>query len=146
MRPLLSLLELSDSLRHWARKDRLVSTLASGLRGEDLAHRFLQRAGLRVVARNHRGFGGGEVDIIAWDGSTLAFVEVKSRATDEFGDPERAIGGLKQALLRRAAHDYCRTANLPISIVRFDVVAIVFGPPFSIEYRRDTFSLREPVA
>src|SRR5205823_14536290 len=60
--------------------------------GEDLAHRYLQKHGCTVVARNYRPPSGpGEIDLVAWDGESLAFVEVKTRATAEFGAPESAV-------------------------------------------------------
>src|SRR5450432_3006906 len=59
--------------------------------GEDLAHRFLRRQGYTVVARNYRsGSGAGEIDIVAFDKQDLVFIEVKTRASDEFGSPDRA--------------------------------------------------------
>ena len=73
--------------------------MARGQLGEDLAHRFLRRHGCTVVARNYRPrHGGGEIDLVAWDGGTLAIVEVKTRASDEFGAPERAVDAGKAAL------------------------------------------------
>ena len=67
--------------------------------GEDLAHRHLRRNGCTVVARNYRvPSGGGEIDIVAWDKDKLAFVEVKTRATADFGQPEVAVDSEKHEL------------------------------------------------
>ena len=75
--------------------------------GEDLAHRYLQARGCIVVARNYRTLSGsGELDLVAWDGPTLAFVEVKARASVEFGAPEGAVDAEK----RRRADHVIRTA------------------------------------
>lgn len=114
---------------------------ALGRRGEDLAHRFLQGAGMAVVARNYRmASGAGEVDLIGWERDTLVFVEVKSRQTADYGAPERAIGEEKERSLVRAAREYARHAGVPWERVRFDVVTVVFSSPPVIAHWRDAFS------
>src|SRR5579871_6967243 len=126
------LYEFADVLRHHGRKRHLAQDLVTGRRGEDIAHRYLQRAGIVIVARNFRmASGHGEVDLIGWEGDTLVFIEVKSRCTDEYGAPERAIGHAKEASLFRAAREYARHADVPWEKVRFDVVSIVFTTPRS---------------
>ncbi len=114
---------------------------ALGVRGEDLAHRFLQRSGFAVVARNYRmASGAGEVDLIGWESGTLVFVEVKSRQSEDYGAPDRAIGEEKQSSLLRAAREYARHAAVPWGKVRFDVVTVVFSHPPAITHFRDAFS------
>ncbi len=74
-----------------------------GQRGEDLAHRHLRRKGFTVVACHWRPpQGGGEIDIVAWEGDALVFVEVKTRASGEWSAPERDIDAEKIHALRRA--------------------------------------------
>lgn len=122
-----------DWLRHRARLRRWEPNLALGRRGEDLAHRFLRRQGYLIVARNYRlSAGDAEADIIAWDGDALAFVEVKSRSTEAFGPPERAIDAVKRAHLLRVAREYTRKSDTPWEKVRFDLVAVVLGEPIEI--------------
>lgn len=129
---------LSDYLRHRARRKRWTADLAAGRRGEDIAHRFLQRMGMTVVGRNYRmESGAGEIDLIAWDGETLAFVEVKSRGTDDYGAPDRAIGPQKLQTLLRAARDYARRSETPWDKVRFDVVCVLLRSPPEITHYRD---------
>jgi putative endonuclease len=112
---------------------------ALGREGEDLAHRSLQRAGLIVVARNYRTPGGSaEADLIARDGETLVFIEVKTRETDEFGAPDRAIDSVKQDKIRRAALNYLRRSGHDPAKVRFDIISIVGA---RIEHFRDAWSL-----
>jgi len=119
-----------DSLRYSKHRN-------TGRRGEDLAHRFLKKRGYTVVARNFRlSSGDAEADIIAWDGETLAIVEVKSRETANYGPPERAIGDEKRRHMLRVARAYARKINLDWSRVRFDVVTVIFHPQ-SIELHRD---------
>jgi putative endonuclease len=108
--------------------------------GEDLAHRYLRSHGCTVVARNYRTrSGSGELDLVAWHGPTLVFVEVKTRATAEFGPPDRAVDAEKRAHLRRAARDYARRAGVEFRKTRFDIVSIVLSDPPKIEWLRDAF-------
>ncbi len=134
------LYEFADVLRHQAQKRHLNADHALGRRGEDIAHRHLQRAGIVIVARNYRmASGGGEIDLIGWEKDTLVFVEVKSRQTDEYGAPDRAIGEQKQFSLLRAAREYARHAEITWEKVRFDVVTVVFSTPPSVVHFRDAF-------
>lgn len=134
------LYEFADVLRHHGRKRHLSQDHALGRRGEDIAHRFLQRAGVIIVARNYRmASGAGEVDLIGWEDDMLVFVEVKSRQTDEYGTPDRAVGPQKQINLVRAAREYARHAEVPWDKVRFDIVNVVFTTPPSVTHFRDVF-------
>lgn len=130
----------------WARhKARLRGNLqhALGRRGEDLAHRYLQRSGMLVVARNWRPRPGGlELDIVARDGETLVFVEVKSRTSEEFGSPDRAVGPDKHQRMLRAAMEYARRADIEWRLARFDIVSVVLADPPAITHLRDVLSAR----
>jgi putative endonuclease len=141
---LTSLYRLADFARRQGRARSWEEDRAIGRRGEDIAHRFLQRAGMTVVARNHRTPGGsGEVDLVAWDNDTLVFVEVKTRSTAAYGPPERAIGPEKQQKIIHAARDYVRRSNTPWENVRFDTVSIVLGTPPAVEHTRDVFTIHK---
>jgi putative endonuclease len=130
-------LSLSDAARHLARRRVWSPERASGRRGEDLAHRFLQQHGFRVVARNYQArSGGGEIDLIAWDGGTLVFVEVKSRGTEEFGAPDRAVDREKRRALVRTAQEYARRARVEWEKVRFDTVSVVLSDPVAVTHTR----------
>jgi putative endonuclease len=108
--------------------------------GEDLAHRFLRAHGCTVVARNYRTLSGtGEIDLVVRDGGKLAFVEVKTRASDQFGPPESAVDAEKRERVQRAARDYARRADIPWRDTRFDIVSIVLDRPPRIEWLRDAF-------
>jgi putative endonuclease len=92
-----------------------------------------------VVARNYRPpAGGGEIDIIAWEAKWLAFVEVKTRANQDFGSPDAAVDEEKREFLRRAARDYARRAGVAWECVRFDLVNVVLEPRH-VELFRDAF-------
>ena len=132
----------SDWLRHVARRRRWTPTLALGRRGEDLAHRFLRRQGYTIVARNYRlPAGDGEADLIVWDGDTLVIVEVKSRQSDEYGPPDRAVGDDKRAHLRRLARAYARKTDTPWERVRCDVVTVVFAGRPQLQLVRNAFNI-----
>lgn len=131
------LLALFDRLRDRRRRQLWTPTQATGRRGEDMAHRYLRRQGYIVVARNYRlSAGDAEADIIAWDGETLVIVEVKTRESDAYGPPDRAIDEDKRRALARVAREYARkTGKIPQ--VRCDVVGIVLGMAPRIELFRD---------
>jgi putative endonuclease len=107
---------------------------ALGRRGEELAVRYLRRRGFAVVARNVRS-ARGEIDLIAFDGTTLAFVEVKTRRlTTRASDPREdqlPLGGLgihQRTRLRRLAAAWLAEEHHPrpfAQIVRFDAIGVV---------------------
>lgn len=93
-----------------------------------------------VVARNYRTPGGSaEIDLVAMDGPTLVFVEVKTRETDEFGAPDRAIDRLKRDKIRRAASNYLHRAGHDRERIRFDVVSVVMQPALRLEHVKDAW-------
>lgn len=95
----------------------------TGRLGEDLAASHLQQQGYVILARNVR-FPFGEIDIIAQDGETLVFVEVKTRRSQCFGSPLEAITPRKQQQLIKLAQAYLQGQERP---VRFDVVAVMLA-------------------
>jgi putative endonuclease len=114
----------------------------SGRIGEDLAHRHLRKHGCTVVARNYRPpSGSGEIDLVVWDEKRLVFVEVKTRASEEFGTPESAVDADKRARLLRAAGEYARRVNVPLDEVRFDIVSVVMGQRPIILWQRGVFGV-----
>lgn len=112
-----------------------------GRHGEDIAARFLQASGHRVVARNFRKKGGGEVDIIAARGKMILFVEVKTRGRHGKVRPLDAVTKDKQRLIERGANAWLRklrTRNIPW---RFDVIEVWLedGRTPTINHVRDAF-------
>jgi putative endonuclease len=119
-----------DRLRHARRRKVWEPARAAGRRGEDLAHRFLRREGFVVVARNYRlPTGDGEADIVAWERDTLVIVEVKTRESDAYGPPDRAIHPEKLRHMGRVALEYGRKTDIPRERIRFDVVSVVLCDP-----------------
>ena len=105
--------------------------LSLGRRGEDLVAARLARAGWRIVARNVR-LPSGELDLVALDGGTLVFVEVKTPRAGTRRGPERpahAVGPRKQLELRRLAREWIAERRGPSGVAgyRFDVVGVSFG-------------------
>ena len=96
-----------------------------GKTGEDLACRELERRGYEIIARRCRS-REGELDIVAREGATLVFVEVKTRHGREFGDGAEAVTGLKQHRMMRLAMRYVMRHHLSHCPCRFDVVSIRF--------------------
>ena len=134
------LYRLADAARDWRRARATTAEQAHGRRGEDLAHRFLRRQGLTIVARNYRArSSSGELDMVAWDGDRLVFVEVKTRASAEFGSPGRAMGRAKEKYLRRAAGEYLRRCGMAWERARFDLLNIILAEPPEIEWVKDAF-------
>jgi putative endonuclease len=95
-----------------------------GDRGENRAARYLRERGYKILIRNFR-CPLGEIDIVARDGRTLVFVEVKTRAEDE-PMPEDQVNGFKRHQITKAAKYYLTRYGVPQPPSRFDVVAVVW--------------------
>ena len=95
-----------------------------GHQGERIAADYLRERGYHVLERNFR-CPGGEVDLIALDGSTLVFVEVKLRRSLSRGSPFEAVTALKQGRVRKAAQVYLSYSGRVFHRIRFDVIALV---------------------
>lgn len=118
------------------------STDRLGALGERLAADYLRRQGMTIVGQNVK-LGRGEIDLIAVDGRTIVFVEVKTRVSHERGHPLEAITPTKQRQLSRLALLYLKRNRLLQQSVRFDAVGIIWdetgGEP-EIVHRRHAFT------
>jgi len=114
---------------------------ALGARGEDAAAKFLKRNGFKILARNVR-LSRYEIDIIAREGDTIAFVEVKTRRSDSFAMPEENVDARKQNHIRRAAHVYIADHGDDETYYRFDIASVLLpdGDKPTITLYRDAFS------
>jgi len=101
------------------------NTVGTGQRGEEFVCDRLIERGLRVVARNVRE-KFAEIDIVAQDGDTLVFIEVRTRQDDALGHPAETITPAKQQKIRRAAEAYLSRRRITGRAVRFDVATIVW--------------------
>lgn len=95
-----------------------------GSKGEDIAADFLKGKGYKILYRNYKT-PLGEADIVARNGDTIIFIEVKARSTDSFGQPFEAVNFRKQEKLKRIALYYLKHNNRIESPVRFDVISIL---------------------
>lgn len=96
---------------------------AIGRRGEDEAARYLRSLGYRIVGRRERILRG-DIDIVALDGRTVVFVEVRTRSDHAHGHPAETVGAVKQRRLADCATAYIRRHGLQDCAVRIDVVAV----------------------
>ena len=122
-------------------RSRATCRMKLGPYGEKVAFKFLKRAGYRILERNYC-CPGGEIDIVAADGDTLVFVEVKTRASDAAGDPEAAVNFHKRRQITRVARFFVAQSRAEHLPARFDVLSIVVpekGKP-EIEHFIDAFT------
>ena len=99
------------------------STSERGLAAEERAAQFLRARGYRIEERNYR-CPAGELDIIAWDGDTLVFVEVRSRRDHRYGNAAHTVTEQKRRQLTRVAASYLFDRAPTFSSSRFDVVGV----------------------
>ncbi|MFZ4767245.1 MAG: YraN family protein [Roseimicrobium sp.] len=105
-----------------------------GAWGEHLAVLWLRRHGRKVLYRNFRAPGGGEVDIVARHGTILTFVEVKTRTSAAWGRPADAVDAEKQALVLRGANAWLRLLDNAQAIpTRCDIVEVVLREGYTPE-------------
>ena len=109
-----------------------------GKEGEDLAVAHLLKTGYKIVARNFR-YQKAEVDIIARKNDVLAVIEVKTRSTPDFGDPQNFVKQKQINSLVKAIDHFVNEHNLEVD-VRFDIVAIIKNKAgLKIEHLEDAF-------
>jgi putative endonuclease len=124
-------------LLQWFEKE--APHLLTGRRGEAQAEQFLKKAGLKIIARNVR-VGYDELDLIVQQGDTLVFVEVKTRANEDFGRPVAAVNRAKRRKLSRAAMHFMKNRKLRPPYIRFDVIEVVGEKPV-IRHIQNAFQL-----
>jgi putative endonuclease len=106
--------------------------------GEDLAVEELKKNGYEIVERNWR-YKKAEIDIIARKNEVLAIVEVKTRSSDYFGDPQDFVNTKKIKMLVEAVNEYVNSKDLEVE-VRFDIIAIIINEnKLTIEHLEDAF-------
>ena len=116
------------------------STYQTGRKGEDLAAGFLEDAGYRILTRNYV-YNKKEIDIVARDKNEIVFVEVKERATEQFGMPYEAVNKRKQQNIISVADNYIRRYNIDLE-ARFDIISITLNPflPPKIVHIKNAFT------
>jgi len=128
-----------DRLRAWVGR----APRPLGRQGEDLAARFLLRERYTILGRNVH-IGRYEVDIVARDGDTTVFVEVKTRRSDVFAAPDQNVDARKRRKLITAARRYAAMEDNPEMYYRFDIVSVLIPPEGrpSITIHKDAFKAK----
>lgn len=109
-----------------------------GKRGEDAAVRYLEQEGYKVIERNWH-YERYEIDIIALHDDFIVFIEVKTRSTDHWGNPEEAVSKGKIKRIVEAADFYLNKNDIELS-ARFDIIAAIWnGHSFEIDHIDDAF-------
>jgi len=120
------------------------SSFARGRDAEERAAEYLERLGYRIIGRNVRVGRLGEIDLVAYDGEVLVFIEVKARSSKRFGLPEDALTLRKQRRLLEVARAYLSLSGLEGIVCRFDVIALELGAqPPAIRLYRNAFGSEE---
>ena len=100
--------------------------LILGRKGERIACRRLLREGFDILVRRWRG-RRGELDIVAFEGDLIVFIEVKTRSSEKFGEPWEFVDPRKQAVLQRTAEEFIAEYDLGQYAYRFDIVSVTGG-------------------
>lgn len=112
-----------------------------GEKGEEIAVNFLKNNHYKILCRNYRCIFG-EIDIIARHKKTISFVEVKTRSTRLFGDPQEAIQPKKQRKISQVALEFVQRYKLEDKSARFDVVAVQFtSNGYTVDLIENAFEL-----
>ena len=106
-----------------SQKDEDGEEKSLGARGEDMASAYLRKRGMSILQRNYR-HGYGEIDIVAREGKTLVFVEVKTASTEDYGPPEGWVDERKQRQIAKMAAAYLQEHGIRDTDCRFDVVTV----------------------
>lgn len=111
-----------------------------GRAGERIALEHLKKKRFKIVSKRFRLYRG-EIDLIAYDGNTLVFVEVKARSEGALGLPEESVDSRKQRQIRKIAEGYLALNGIDDVECRFDVISIVFAEngSFSLSHYEDAF-------
>jgi len=120
--------------------------LRRGELGERAARTFLRRQGLKFLTANFRS-DRGEIDLIFRDDDCLAFIEVKTRSSEEWTRPAAAVNAERRWRLSRAALDYLRLLKNPRVKIRFDIVEVLLaeGKVREVRHLPNTFAMAQPL-
>src|ERR1043166_8263825 len=141
--PRLTLRALDSLARLLPGKDSSPRHLHTGRRGEEAAYFYLREHGYVIIARNYRSpRSRSELDLVGWDGSTLCFIEVKTRTTRNIMPAEAAVDAEKQRDLSRVAREFLRKIKGDPPF-RFDIVSVYLesGKGPDIVLFKDAFTI-----
>jgi len=119
--------------------------LRRGIFGERAAKKFLQKQGLKFLTANFRS-ERGEIDLIFRDDDCLAFVEVKTRSSEDWSRPAAAVNSERRRRLSQCALDYLRRLKNPPVKIRFDIVEVLLagGKVCEVRHLPNTFAMSRP--
>lgn len=112
--------------------------IKTGSKGENMAAEFLKEKGFEIVARNYR-YKRSEIDLIVKRENWLLFIEVKTRSSSEFGEPEEFVDDFKARMIFEAAEEYIFSNDWK-GHIRFDVVSVKLGAVPEIEHFEDAIN------
>ena len=150
MAPVRFIADLFCRFGRWSFRSRDPAGLSAaelGPVGERAAERHLRRHGYKILYRNFRAPHGGEVDLVCRDKrtNTLVFIEVKTRRSLAYGQPNEAVNATKQHLIAKGALAWLRLLDNPDVLFRFDIVEVVFeGREPKVNVIENAFQLPEP--
>ncbi len=121
-------------------KAKKVLAYELGKSGEDVAVEYLKRKKYKIVSKGFR-FLRGEIDIIAYEGETLVFIEVKTRKSTRFSQPEESVTHAKRKQLRRVAEGYLLREHIQDVECRFDVLSLCYDEfeGYTVKHIKDAF-------
>jgi putative endonuclease len=132
-------------IKSWFARREQPEHLRRGELGERAAKKFLQRRGLKFLTANFRS-ARGEIDLIFREDDCLAFVEVKTRSSEDWTRPAAAVNARKRRLLSQTALDYLRLLKNPPVKIRFDIVEVLLenGEVREVRHLPNTFPMEKP--
>jgi putative endonuclease len=136
---------LTERIKSWVGGKEKPEHLRRGELGEQAAKKYLQRAGLKFLTANFRS-KRGEIDLVFRDEDCLAFVEVKTRSSEDWTRPAAAVDARKRRLLSQTALDYLRLLKNPAVKIRFDIIEVLLndGKVHEVRHLPNTFAMARP--
>lgn len=125
------------------RRGQALTHIEIGQLGERIAARYLYTGGAKILSKNFRAPGGGEVDIVIRHGQVLAFVEVKARTSADYGRPASAVDDAKRRLIARGVQAWLRLLHYPEIRWRCDIVEVDLriGQPPQVTWLQSAFEI-----
>jgi len=138
-------MELSARIKSWWGRKEKPLHLAHGELGERTAKKHLRQQGLKFLTANFRS-ERGEIDLVFRDEDCLVFVEVKTRSSEDWSRPARAVNAERRRRLSRTALDYLRLLKNPPVKIRFDIVEVLLdtGSVREVRHLPNTFAMERP--
>jgi len=115
----------------------MTDRIITGNKGEDQAADFLKQKGYEIISRNYR-YKHSEIDLVVQKNNLIVFVEVKTRSSSEFGEPEAFVGAKKAAKIFEGADQYVYEKNWNGNI-RFDIISVKLGDTPEVVHFEDAF-------